>query len=265
MPRRLHKKNPLISIIMNCHNGEKYLIQSLNSIIKQSYKNWELIFYNNFSFDKSKNIIKNKFNDKRIKYFESKKFLNLYDARNQAIKKSKGDYICFLDTDDTWNKNKLKLQTKFLKKNNCDVLYSKFTVYDQKKNKRYINRKYKLLSGNLTQSFLDDYSLGILTAIVKKSIFKKFKFDKRYNIIGDFDFFLRISMKHKIYVINKSLATYRYHGQNLSIKKINLYVKEHNFWFKKNKLKLKNFSLKKMKLRLFNLKIKKFLNKILGV
>ena len=246
---------------MNCHNGEKYLVQSISSVIKQSYRNWELIFYDNLSTDKSKKIIEKKFKDKRIKYFKSNKFLNLYDARNMAIQKSKGNLICFLDTDDYWNKSKLKLQIDFLRKNNCKVLYSKFTIYDQNKNKKYINRKYKLISGNLTQSFLNDYSLGILTVIVSRSIFTKFKFDKKYNIIGDFDFFLRISTKYKIHAMNKSLATYRYHDNNMSIKKLNLYLKELNFWLKKNEYKFKNYSFKKLKINIFKMKVKKFLNK----
>ena len=68
--------NPLISIIMNCHNGEKYLKKSISSVISQNYKNWELIFWNNVSHDKSKKIFKS-FKDKRLKYFESKKFKKL--------------------------------------------------------------------------------------------------------------------------------------------------------------------------------------------
>ena len=108
-------KNPLVSIIMNCHNGEKFLRQSIKSVLHQSYKNWELIFYDNCSSDNSKQIIKN-FKDKRIKYLHSKIFLNLYHARNKAIQNTKGKYITFLDTDDWWEKNKLKKQIDFVKK-----------------------------------------------------------------------------------------------------------------------------------------------------
>ena len=62
---RYKKKNYLVSIIINCHNGAKYLDKAINSIIKQTYNNWEIIFWNNKSEDKSEEIIK-KFNDKRI-------------------------------------------------------------------------------------------------------------------------------------------------------------------------------------------------------
>ena len=71
---------------MNCYNGEKYIYKSVRSILGQSYKNLELIFWDNCSTDKSLKIVKN-FRDKRIRYFKSNKFLNLYDARNLAVKK----------------------------------------------------------------------------------------------------------------------------------------------------------------------------------
>ena len=82
-------KQKLVSIIMNCHNGEKYLKDAINSIIIQSYKNWELIFFDNASTDNSSNIGKN-FKDKRIKYHYSE-FVNLGVARKKAFSLCKGE------------------------------------------------------------------------------------------------------------------------------------------------------------------------------
>ena len=103
------KDKPIVSIIMNCHNGSTYLDKSLKSVLKQSFKKWELIFLNNKSKDKSKEIIIG-YKDKRIRYFETKTLLNLYQARNQAIKKSRAKYLAFLDADDWWHKEKLTKQ-----------------------------------------------------------------------------------------------------------------------------------------------------------
>ena len=102
-----------ISVIMNCHNGEKFLNESISSVINQSFSNWELIFFDNQSNDKSIQIAKS-FADKRIKFFSSEKYLKLYEARNEAIKLSNGKYITFLDTDDFWEKNKLSMQLNFI-------------------------------------------------------------------------------------------------------------------------------------------------------
>ena len=90
----------LVSIIMTCHNGERYLVDSINSIINQTYENWEIIFIDNFSSDKSKKIV-NSFKDKRIKYHKTDKLLNLGNE-NYGFKSSKGEFISFLDVDDLW-------------------------------------------------------------------------------------------------------------------------------------------------------------------
>lgn len=124
------KKNFKVSIIMNCHNGEQFLLDSLKSILSQTYKNWELIFFDNFSNDYSKKIFFS-FKDKRFKYFYSNKLLNLYHARNIAIQKSKGQLISFLDTDDIWLKKKLEYQIKEIQKKKNRLFIFKF-LYKKK-------------------------------------------------------------------------------------------------------------------------------------
>ena len=131
-------KSPLISVVMNCHNGEKYLAQSIRSVIKQTYKNWELIFYDNTSKDNSLNLAKT-FKDKRIFIYHSKKYLNLYSARNKAIKLTKGKYIAFLDTDDYWDKHKLKKQLFFILNNNLKISYTDVLILNET-NKKIFNK-----------------------------------------------------------------------------------------------------------------------------
>ena len=89
---------PLVSIIMNCFNGELFLKDSIESVINQTYENWELIFWDNRSKDKSAEIFKS-YKDKRLKYFYADEHVSLYKARNLAIDQSKGDIISFIDTD----------------------------------------------------------------------------------------------------------------------------------------------------------------------
>ena len=108
-------KKPLVSIIVNCFNGEKYLRDALQSVLKQTYKNWELIFWDNKSFDNSKKVFL-EFLDDRFKYFISEKHTTLYEARNNAIKQSKGEVIALLDVDDWWIDNRrLEKQVDFFK------------------------------------------------------------------------------------------------------------------------------------------------------
>ena len=142
-----NSKKPLVSIIMNCYNGEKYLKESIKSIINQTYKNWELIFWDNVSSDNSKDLI-SKYLDKRIKYFYSKNFYKLYKSRNLAIENASGKFISFLDTDDIWEKDKIEKQINFFNQHTeYEIVYSNYFVYDQIKKKKYIQFKNRLASG----------------------------------------------------------------------------------------------------------------------
>ena len=262
-------KRPLVSIIMNSHNGDQYLYKSINSILKQSYKNWELIFWDNCSFDKTKEKL-GKIKDERIKYFYSKKFNTLYKSRNLAIKKAKGKYVCFLDVDDQWEKSKISEQVKKLEKKREFFIYSNYQINNKLKTKKKLRFKGRMPEGKISQKLLDNYFLGIITVMLKRSIFKKFKFDEKYDIIGDFDLFIRLSLKYKFLTVQKPLSTYNIHGENLSLKKINTYINELQNWIKdKEKMFPAHLSLKKLKLYLIKLKIKKlvknFTTPILGM
>ena len=97
-------KKKLVSIIVNCYNGEKYILQTLKSILSQEYEKFEVIFIDNCSTDLSAKIYKS-VKDKRFRYFKTRKNINLYKARNLALKKCKGEFVSFLDADDWWDKN----------------------------------------------------------------------------------------------------------------------------------------------------------------
>jgi len=254
--------NPTVSVIINCYNGEKYLNQCVKSVINQKYKNWEIIFWDNQSKDNSLKIIKS-FKRKKIRIFQSKKFVNLYKARNLAIKEATGDYITFLDTDDFWHKNKLLKQINLIKKNDrkkCKMIFSNYYVKDQSNNSIHLKHKKKLPSGYITQQLINEYDVGILTVLIDRKVFKKKGFNPSYNIIGDFDFFIKFSIKNKILVIQEPLATYRLHKNNLSLKSIYLYKDELNKWIHKNDKKdyFKNCSFNSLKFLVFKLKIKCF-------
>ena len=259
----MNKNFPLVSIIINCHNGERYLQECINSVLSQSYKNWEIIFWDNKSSDNSKKILK-KFTDQRIKYFFSENFTSLYDARNLAINKCNGNFVSFLDTDDMWVKNKLEKQINFIKKNsNYKILYSNYYVL--KNNEKKIMYKKELPSGFITQKLLDFYGIGINTVFVAKSIFEQYNFKKDLNIIGDFDFFIQTSKKFQIGYISDPLTFYRIHENSFTKKNYKMYINELSNWIRENeKILLKNnYSLKKQKFYVIKLKIKSFLVRFL--
>ena len=243
-------KEPLVSIIMNCHNGEKYLKDSLESILKQKYKNWELIFWDNKSDDNSAKILKN-FKDKRIKYFYTNKKTELYEARNLAIKKTKGKFISFLDVDDVWFSNKLKLQIKKFKNKDVGLVYGKYYKINKNniiKQKQLITKK-NLPIGNITSSLLKNYSVGLLTIVIRKSFLKKKVFRVKYNYLGDLDFVLKFSLKYKFEAIQKPIAIYRQHENQMQRKYYKIKSIQFEKWY--NEItKLKTFGIKQ-NLKLF--------------
>ena len=232
------QKKPLVSVIINCFNGQNFLSKAIESVLDQNYKNWEIVFFDNNSTDNSSLILKN-YKDKRIKYFKSKNKLSLYRARNLAIKKAKGTLISFLDVDDWWLKSKLNKQVKFFIKNkNTSVLYSNIYVCDEKKNSKSIYIKKKNNNKNLTQKLVDKFEMPILSTMIKKNIFNQIKFDNRFTIIGDLDFFARLSLIENISFISEPLACYRIHSSNLTQKRIDLNIRELQDWiFEKRKNK----------------------------
>ncbi len=135
-------QKPLVSIIVNCFNGEKYLENCLNSILSQTYKNWELIFWDNCSTDNSKKIYE-KFKDDRFKYHLSSKHTFLYEARDLAINVCRGDFIGFCDVDDYWSEEKLERLIPLFENENVGVVYSNQWIFNENNKKRRIYTKKK--------------------------------------------------------------------------------------------------------------------------
>ena len=226
---------PLVSIIMNCYNGETYLNDAVKSIISQKYKNFEVIFWDNQSRDNSSLIYKS-FKDKRLKYYYAKKHTSLYRARNLAIKKAKGKLIAFLDTDDIWLKDKLSSQIEKFKNKKVCLVYSNYYILNQVTGLKKIAYKKILPEGLIYKDLLKNYFLGIGTVITKKDLFLKRKkyFNEKFNIIGDFDNFIRISKNNYFSCVQYPLSIYRIHNKSFSNLTYKMHIDELKFWVKKN-------------------------------
>ena len=250
--------NLLVSVIINCFNGERYLHEALTSVLNQSYKNWEIIFWDNQSTDNSKNIF-NSFKDKRFKYYYADEHSSLYKARNLAINKSNGDLLSFIDTDDLWEKNKLELQVPLFKNPKISLVYSNLWIIKNNHRKKKIFIKTKSPSGFIYKKLLDEYNVGIITTIFRKNIVNGLPniFDERFSIIGDFDFFLKLSKTHYFHYINTPLAYYRIHDKNFSYINSQKEMEEFEIWLNENKERIGYNKLNKMYKRM---SLRKLLN-----
>ena len=249
-------EKPLVSVVINCFNGEKYLSDALDSVIAQTYKNWEIIFWDNKSTDKSAEIFKS-YKDSRLKYYCASLHADiLYEARNYALKKTNGDFIAFLDVDDWWLPNKLEKQIPIFDDPDVGLVYGNLWRLFEKKNKKEIYRKKILPTGMISDELLHDYVIGSPTYVIRKKSLDglDYHFNKHFHIIGDFDLNLRLAAKWKVNCVQDPVATARIHGQNVSLLHKNREIDELKVWH--NKMKIDpTFSQKKSGLNQISLKI----------
>lgn len=213
--------NTLVSIIMPAYNSELYIADSIESVVKQSYHNWELIIVDDGSTDKTKEIIKcHQEKDNRIQYFYQENARQA-KARNFGIKYSKGELLAFLDSDDLWLPQKLELSLKEFYSGNQDVLFTNAYIFSDNNqlSNLEILRDMKIIPGeykgdNGLSSFLWQNQVPILTVIAKKEAIIEVVGFNDENKFGTEDYELWLELLANGYVIrgvNITLSLYRIH------------------------------------------------------
>lgn len=258
---------PTVSINLCCYNSEKYLRETLDSIVNQTYKDWELVIINDGSSDSTESIIQEYINQGYPIVYHYQKNSGLSYSRNEALKRSQGEYIAFIDHDDLWMPAKLEKQVLFFKSNSeIDFLYSNFYMMDQDKGKKSVAHKKLQPSGFVFEHFLYRYPVGILTALVRKSAIDKLEelFDIRLKLSEEYDVFMRILYVSQASYIATPLAVYRIHSNMSSLRFMERYPGEIEYVSDKLKNLDKNNSNKnakafqdqKIQLEYFRAKIK---------
>ena len=162
-----------VDIILPNYNSSETISLTLKSVLEQTYKNWRLIIVDDCSDTITKNILSKYNKIKKIKVYYLKKNRGAAYCRNFAIKKSKADYLAFIDSDDLWKKNKLKIQINFMKKNNFFFTYTHYRTF-----KINSSAKKKVITPNSFnfKSFIKNTSIATSTMIIKKVLAKNIRF-----------------------------------------------------------------------------------------
>ena len=207
-------KDNLISIIITFYKKKNFLKKTLNSIIKQSYQNFEIIFvYDDENKDDLEYVIKNLKIFKKKKLIINKFNLGVSKSRNIALKHCAGDYVAFIDADDVWKKNKLFEQINFMKKKSSSFSFTSYEIIDEFDNviaKRIVNRDAK--HKNLMKSNI----IGLSTVMVHKKILSKILFPN-LKTQEDFCLWLKLLRKNiKLHHISKILSSWRITKKSLS-------------------------------------------------
>lgn len=238
----------LVSIIIPYFKKKDYILDAINSILNQTYQNFEIIIvYDDIDKSELSLIYKIQKVDNRIKVLINKKNLGAGLSRNYAIKNSNGKYIAFLDADDIWNVEKLKKQVNIMEKKNLSITHTSYVILD--KNNNHANIR---LAKNLDyKKLLKSCDVGLSTVMIKKDLFsKKNKFS---NMKTKEDYVLWLSLTKSGYIfypIKEILTSWRISQNSLSspilrklIDGFNVYYKYMKFSFIKSIFLLLQLSL----------------------
>jgi teichuronic acid biosynthesis glycosyltransferase TuaG len=214
--------NLLVSIIMPAYNAERYILSSIQSVINQSFQNWELIIIDDGSTDNTAKIVKSiqEVDDRIVYFYQQNKRLGA--ARNSGFKIAKGNWIAFLDSDDLWKPSKLELQVDFVEKNQVDVVFTDGDILiEQTQEKQpYITRSGWFTGDEMYDILYVENIVPVLSVLMNRSWIDKIgQQDESMSIFGceDWDYWLRIAKSGgKFYGISEKLFYYRVHSQAMS-------------------------------------------------
>jgi len=192
--------------------------EAIESVLKQTFKDFELIVVDNYSSDDTESVVKS-YSDKRIRYFKNQNNGLIGINRNFAIKKSSGEYIAFLDDDDLWLPEKLEKQVKLLDSNQeLGLVYSDSYMIDDNGNLRensFFDIR-KPSRGNIFDGLFQDNFIPMLTVVIRRAVLNEVGFFKpEHKIALDYDLWLRIAECYPVDFIEYPLAKSRVHGENL--------------------------------------------------
>ena len=211
-------------------------------------------FFDNYSNDNSFEFI-NKFNDNRIKYYKSSKFLTLGEARKAAQIHLKGDLIGILDSDDIWLKDKLSNQIKYFDDKKVGLVFSASKYFNSTKQIKVFPYK-KIIKKNFYFEFLKKYKIPLETILMRKKYLDclEYKFNPEYSFISDYDLLIRLSKVCISVYIPEVTAKWRFHSESDTNKFPLKFVNEKEIWInrmlKQSNLETKEFMLlKKLKIK----------------
>ncbi|QNK58168.1 glycosyltransferase family 2 protein [Paenibacillus sp. PAMC21692] len=220
-------ENMLVSIITPAYNCEKYISMTIESVLEQTYTNWEMIIVNDRSTDSTENIILDYVKkDNRIKLINLEENSGAAVARNTALSNAKGRFIAFLDSDDMWKKEKLKIQLDYMMKNNFGFT---FTSYEYLLDENNSNTKVFYVPNTLDYSqALKNTVIGCLTVVIDKNIIGEFRMPLVRRGQDNLTWLMILKTGHLAYGLNKNLADYRLVNGSLSNSKFKALKRQWN-------------------------------------
>jgi len=209
--------DPLVSVVINCLNGARYLREAIDSVFSQTYDNWEIVFWDNHSCDES-GVIAKSYGD-RVRYHRSESTTGLGLARNRALNACRGKYIAFLDVDDLWLPKKIETQVSLLESNPelglvyCDAIY-----FNEKGDQYRLFETVSPKRGAVFGDLLCRNFMATVTMMYRKKPLEAlpYIFDDKLTLAMDYDLSLRVAYYHELDYAKEALCKWRMHPGNES-------------------------------------------------
>jgi glycosyltransferase involved in cell wall biosynthesis len=223
---------PKVSVIMNCYNGEKYLRDAMDSVFAQTYKDWEIIFWDNNSDDSSPQIAQS-YGDSRVKYFRSSSLTNLGEARRNAVNEASGEWVGFLDCDDIWNPEKLAVQMAALE--GTDYVFSYAGIREitaEGATLRTVVPKYA--SGDVMESLLTQFDVNMVTPVIRRDFLVRHRinFEPEITASEEYNLFVRLAARGNVLIQKDILGAYRVYAGSLTDRQISRWAVERRMTLK---------------------------------
>ncbi len=202
----MNMNNDLVSIITPSYNTANFISETIVSVLKQTYTNWEMIIIDDCSDDNTEIVVTPFLVDSRIKFYRNKRNRGAAICRNIALKMAKGNWVAFLDSDDLWDSNKLEKQIRFMKKNHCHFSCTKYMEIDEKGKSLGISWTAPRKIGKIRMKMFN--YMGCLTVMYDRKyvgLIQVADIKKR----NDYALWLKVVKKCSAYYLDENLASYR--------------------------------------------------------
>jgi glycosyltransferase involved in cell wall biosynthesis len=211
---------PKVSVVIPTYNRSKLLKKTLQSVLDQTYRDYEILVVNNSSTDDTKEMIES-FEDPRIRVLDIQNQGVIAKSRNLGMRNAQGEYIAFLDDDDLWLPEKLEKQVDYLEKHTeYDLVYAPvWTIDENDVRKEYLEIKRDPAEGRIFYELVRGNYISTLTVMMRRPLLSDIGFfseDPALRSIEDYDYWLRIALKKQIGFIDEPLALYRVHSSGVS-------------------------------------------------
>ena len=207
------KNNYRIDIILPVYNSEDFIVDTLRSVINQTYKNWRLLIVDDNSTDGTRKLIidfiDNNINKKKFFLIKNKKNKGQAFSRNLALKHCNSEYIAFIDSDDLWEKNKLKIQIKYMSDNEYSFTYSDYKSIKKDKIRKIVTPNFFNY-----KSFIKNTSIATSTMMVKKKILNSVFF-QRLRLCEDYYLKCQLLKLNNAYKCPQIYSFYRLRNNSL--------------------------------------------------